>query len=64
MSCIQVKVSLFKKKKIVLFVKIYASTMIFNSFYEINLSLVNIIHQFLYIIHQISLNLICIKNFI
>ena len=29
--------------------------MIFNPLYEINLSLVNIIHQFLYLIYQISL---------
>ena len=33
--------------------------MIFNPLYEINISLISIIHQFLYL-HQISLNLISI----
>ena len=36
--------------------------MIFNLLYEINFSLVSIIHQFLYL-HQISLNLIIIIQF-
>ena len=35
--------------------------MIFNPLYEINLILVSIIHQFMYLMHQIRLNLICIK---
>ena len=35
--------------------------MIFNLLYEINLSLDSTIHQFMYLMYQIRLNLICIK---
>ena len=35
--------------------------MIFNSLYEINISLVGIIYQIMYLMYQINLNLISIK---
>ena len=35
--------------------------MIFNSPYEINISLVGIIHQIIYLMYQINLDLISIK---
>ena len=42
-------------------INIYGSTMIFNSLYEINISLVGIIHQIMYLMYQINLDLISIK---
>ena len=36
----------------------YGSTMIFNYLYEINISLVGIIHQIMSLIYQINLNLV------
>ena len=44
-----------------LFINIYGSIIIFNSLYEINISLVGIIHQIMYLIYQINLDLISIK---
>ena len=44
-----------------LFINIYGLTMIFNSLYEINISLVGIIHQIIYLMYQINLDLISIK---
>ena len=44
-----------------LFINIYNSTMIFNSLYEINISLVGNIYQIIYLMHQINLDLISIK---
>ena len=35
--------------------------MIFNSLYEISISLVGIIHQIMYLMYQINLDLISIK---
>ena len=35
--------------------------MIFNSLYEINISLVGVIHQIMYLMYQINLDLITIK---
>ena len=44
-----------------LFINIYGSTVIFNSLCEININLVGIIHQIMYLMYQINLNLINIK---
>ena len=44
-----------------LFINIYSSNMIFNSLYEINNSLVGIIHQIMYLMYQINIDLISIK---
>ena len=44
-----------------LFINIYGSTMKFNSLYEINISLVGVIHQIMYLMYQINLDLITIK---
>ena len=35
--------------------------MIFNSLYEMNISLVSIIHEIMYLMYQINLDLISIK---
>ena len=35
--------------------------MIFNSLYEVNIGLVSIIHQIIYLIYQINLDFITIK---
>ena len=47
-----------------IFINIYGSIMIFNSLYEINISLVGIIHQIMYLMYQINLDLISIKYFL
>ena len=44
------------------FIKIYDSTIIFNSLYEINISLVGIIHWVMHLIRQINLDLISKKK--
>ena len=44
-----------------IFINIYGSTMIFNSLYEMNISLVSIIHEIMYLMYQINLDLINIK---
>ena len=44
-----------------IFINIYNSTMIFNSLYEINISLVGIIYQIMYLMYQINPDLISIK---
>ena len=36
--------------------------MIFNSLYKINISLVGIIHQIMYLIYQINLDLISVRD--
>ena len=41
---------------IFLFINIYGSIIIFNSPYEINISLVGIIHQIMYLMYQINLD--------
>ena len=46
---------------LVIFTNIYGSTMIFNSLYEINNSLIGIIHQIIYLMYKINLDLINIK---
>ena len=46
---------------IFLFINIYSSTMIFNSLYKINISLIGIIHQIIYLMYKINLDLINIK---
>ena len=46
---------------LVIFINIYGSTIIFNSLYEINVSLIGIIHQIIYLIYKINLDLISIK---
>ena len=43
-------------------IKIYDSTIIFNSLYEINISLVAIIHRVMHLMHQINLDLISKKK--
>ena len=50
------KINIFFNYNIFLFIyiKIYSLTIIFNSLYEINISLVNIIHQIMYSIYQIN----------
>ena len=45
-----------------IFINTYGSIVIFNSLYEINISLVGIINQILYLIYQINLDLISIFN--
>ena len=44
------------------FIKLYDSTIIFNSLYEINISLVAIIHRVMHLMHQINLDLISKKK--
>ena len=44
------------------FIKLYDSTIIFNSLYEINISLVGIIHWVMHLIRQINLDLISKKK--
>ena len=44
------------------FIKIYDSTIIFNSLYEINISLVGIIHRVMHLMRQINLDLISKKK--
>ena len=46
---------------LVIFTNIYGLTMIFNSLYEINISLIGIIHQIIYLMYKINLDLINIK---
>ena len=46
---------------IFLFINIYGSIIIFNFLYEINISLVGIIHQIMYFMYQINLDFISIK---
>ena len=46
---------------LVIFINIYGSTIIFNSLYEINVSLIGIIHQIIYLMHKINFDLISIK---
>ena len=41
-----------------LFINICSSNIIFNFLYEISISLVDIIHQIMYLIYQINLDLI------
>ena len=38
--------------------------MIFNSWYEINISLVGIIHQIIYLMYQITLIWLVLNNFV
>ena len=38
--------------------------MIFNSLHEMDISLVGIIHQIMYLMYQINFNLISINNFV
>ena len=45
-----------------MFIKIYGSTMIFNSLYEINISLVGIVHQIMYLMYQINIDLISVGS--
>ena len=42
-------------------INIYGSTLILSSLYEIDISLVSIIHQLMYLMYQINLDLISIK---
>ena len=46
---------------LVIFTNIYGLTMIFNFLYEINISLIDIIHQIIYLMYKINLDLINIK---
>ena len=63
MYCCISKITFFFNRNIFLFlfINIYGLTMIFNSLYEINISLVGIIHQIIYLMYQINLDLISIK---
>ena len=63
MYCCISKIKYFFNRNIflVIFTNIYGSTMIFNSLYEINISLIGIIHQIIYLMYKINLDLINIK---
>ena len=63
MYCCISKIKYFFNRNIflVIFTNIYGSTMIFNSLYEINNSLIGIIHQIIYLMYKINLDLINIK---
>ena len=57
-------IEIFNHSKFLIFLfKIYSLTMIFNSLYEINISLVGTIYQIMYLMYQINLILISIKLF-
>ena len=57
------KIKYFFNRNIILvnFTNIYGSIMIFNSLYEINISLICIIYQIIYLMYKINLDLINIK---
>ena len=63
MYCCISKIKYFFNRNIFLFIfiNIYGSTIIFNSLYKINISLVGVIHQIMYLMYQINLDLITIK---
>ena len=63
MYCCISKIKYFFNRNIflVIFINIYGSTIIFNSLYEINVSLIGIIHQIIYLMYKINLDLISIK---
>ena len=58
------KIKYFFNCNIFLFisVNIYVANMIFNSLYEINISLVGIIHQIMYLMYEINLDLISVGS--